>query len=193
MPLNPRIKQNRKTNSSKLYERFLAENKREYAVTLDETLFFIGDINGTRRICYFWDAKELEKYVFERKEKLTKSFLVVVALTMKGTLPLIQVPPNVKISSDYNIEKILKPLWEKEVPKLYPGECHKEFVHHDATLSHTSIKTRAYTDSLKTNIGIKFIGYKDIPIKSTDRSPMDFYAFGWLNQQLYKRKATTLK
>jgi len=112
---------------------------------------------------------------------------------MRGTLPLIEVPPKVKINSDYNIEKILTPLLEKKIPKLYPGEYHNDFVHHDATASHTSRKTRAYEDSLKTNIGIKRIDYKDTPIKSTDRSSMKFYAFGWLKQQLFKRKATTLK
>ena len=45
-------KMNRKTNCRKLNENNLADEKWEYAVTLDEALIYLDNSNGQTRICY---------------------------------------------------------------------------------------------------------------------------------------------
>ena len=118
--------------------------------------------------------------------------MVVGAMTGRGVVPLIKVPPNVKINADYYIKDVLKPLLEESVAKLYPGELDKIFVRHDAASSHTAKKTVLYAQNLKRRLGITIIPNSQIPIKSPDTSPMDFYGFGMLKQRLHLRQASTL-
>lgn len=190
--LQPRHIQNRKTNSRKLYERHLAGHRSQYAVTLDEALFWVQDCNGTRKICYTTSREEVEKFVCPKKERFGDKMMVVGAVSGRGVLPLKRVPPKVKINSKYYVNDVLKPLLEKEVPKLYPGECDKVFVHHDAASSHTAKFTASYAAQLKEDLGITIISNSLIPVKSPDTSPMDFFGFGFLKQRLAARRAKTL-
>ena len=57
--------------------------------------------------------------------------MVFAAMTGRGVLPLIRLPSKVKINAKYYIEKVLKPLLETELPKLYPNDLHRVLVHHD--------------------------------------------------------------
>ena len=118
--------------------------------------------------------------------------MVVGALNGRGRPPLIQVPQNVKVNSNYYVEEVLKALLEFHVPKLYGEDTPKVFVHHDAASSHTSRATSLYAEDLRSRTGITIIPKGEIPVKSPDASPMDFYGFGMLKQALFKRRARTL-
>jgi DNA-binding Lrp family transcriptional regulator len=59
--LGPQHIQNRKTNSRKLYENGIAGHRSEYAVTLDETMIYMSNINGERKICYVKKANQYLK------------------------------------------------------------------------------------------------------------------------------------
>ena len=133
------------------------------------------------------------EYTTSKNEKFCEKFMVVGALTGPGVLPLIRFPQKVKINSQYYIDDVLKPLLEVHLPKLYPGELNKVFVHHDAASSHTSRKTAQYAQDLKARLGITIIPNSEIPVKSPDTSPMDFYAFGMLKQKLHLRRASTIE
>ena len=185
-------KRNRKTNSRKLYEKHLAGQRSEFVVTLDEALFFVEDCNGTRKICYTKSRKEVHKYIYQKKEKFGKKLMVVGAISGRGVLPLIPVRTNCKINSKYYVDNVLKRFLEEEIPKLYPGELDKVFIHHDAASSHTAKFTQAYAADLKRRTGMTIISNKDIPVKSPDISPMDFYGFGVLKQRLKHRRARTV-
>lgn len=185
-------KMNRKTNCRKLYERRLAGRRSEFAVTLDEALFYVSDCNGTRRIYYTKPGKIDHAFGTPKTEKFSEKFMVVGAMTGRGVVPLIRVPPNVKVNSQYYIDNVLKPLLEEHVAALYPGETEKVFVHHDAASSHTSKATAAYAHDLRQRLGMTIIPKEEIPVKSPDTSPMDFFGFGVLKQRLFLRKATTL-
>ena len=50
--LRPEPKINRKANCRKLYEKRLAGDRSEFAVTLDEALIYLDDSNGQSKICY---------------------------------------------------------------------------------------------------------------------------------------------
>lgn len=182
-------KANRKINSRKLYERHLAGKKSEFVVTLDEALFYAQDSNKTSEIFYSRHGKEVENYVCEKRERFCDKLMVVGALTGRGTLPLIPVRNNAKVNSKYYVDNVLKRLLEEELPNLYPGELDKVFVHHDAASSHTARFTQQYAKELQEKLGITIIPNKEIPVKSPDISPMDFYGFGFLKQRLAKRRA----
>jgi hypothetical protein len=68
----------------------------------------------------------------------------------------------------------------------------KVFFHHDKASSHTAYSTFEYIEKLKSSIGISYLEKDDIPVKAPDASPLDFYGFGYLKQQLSKRRARTL-
>lgn len=74
-----------------------------------------------------------------------------------GVLPLIFVPPKVKISADYYINYDLKLLLEEKIPKLYGEDIFKVFFHHDAATSHMVRQTQMYADTLKYKLGITTI------------------------------------
>ena len=101
-------------------------------------------------------------------------------------------PKNAKINAEYCIEYVLKPICEKHIPEIYGSEASKVFVHHDAASSQTSKKTCQYVEDLKTRLGITIIHNSEIPVKSPDTSPMDFFGFGVLKQYLRKRRAKTI-
>jgi histone-lysine N-methyltransferase SETMAR len=192
--LKPRHIKNRKTNARKLYEKHLSGSKSDFIVTLDEAWFYLSNTDGKRKICYRKKGESIPaSWVVERGESYQEKFMVVGAMCEKGVLPLIRVPPKVKVNSDYYISHVLKPLLECEVVKLYGNETNKVVVHHDLATSHSSKKTMAYAADLKERLGISIIPNSDIPVKSPDISPMDFFGFGYLKQKVFKRKAKTLE
>ncbi|UYV69666.1 hypothetical protein LAZ67_7000154 [Cordylochernes scorpioides] len=59
------------------------------------------------------------------------------------------------------------------------------------SLSHTSNKTQQFLQEMKDTLGLNFIRNSDIPVKSPDASPLDFYGFGMLKQRLFNRRPKT--
>lgn len=191
--LSEENKKNRKTNCRKLYEKYLASDRWKYAVTLDEALVYLDDSNRESRICYVNRGETVpESWVFEKDESFKKGFMVVGILTGKGTIPLIRVPSKVKINAQFYVDYVLKPLFTEHLPKLYRNEMDKVFFHHDKASSHTSHLTTRYLEKMKAELGISYIDKEDIPVKTPDASPLDFFGFGYLKQRLGKRRARTL-
>lgn len=117
--------------------------------------------------------------------------MVVGVLTGRGALPLFKVPNNVKVNSNYYVEQVLKPLIEVQLPKLYPGEMNKVFLHHDKCTSHVSKNTTQYLECARLRYQIGNIKKNDIPVKSPDGSQLDFFGFGHLKQQLSRTRVAT--
>ena len=109
-----------------------------------------------------------------RRESFNKKFMVVGVMTGKGTLILIKVPEKVKISSEYCIQHVLKPIPEVGIPKLYGMDTSKVFLHRDAAPSHTSNKTAQYSAEVKRKFGISIIPRSDIPVKCLASVPWTF-------------------
>ena len=162
-------------------------------VTLDEAYFYLNYCNGERKICYVKRGGEIpSEWLVRCSESWPTGFMVVARMTGRGTLPLLKVPPQVKISSAYYVENVLKQYLETDVPKLYPGELDKVTFHHDRASSHRANNTTLYLEDLRLRTGINYIAKENIPVKSPDISPMDFFGFGFLKQALFRRKARTL-
>ncbi|UYV73107.1 IKK1 [Cordylochernes scorpioides] len=173
--LTPFHMKNRATNARKLYEEHLAGSRSEYTATLDEA----------------WIGNQVpDNWVHQCSETFPKGFMVVGVMTGRGVLPLIKVPSKVKVNSEFYIECVLKPVIE-QLKDLYPGEMDKVFLHHDKASSHTSNKTQQFLQEMKDTLGLNFIRNSDIPVKSPDASPLDFYGFGMLKQRLFNRRPKT--
>ncbi|OXA36984.1 hypothetical protein Fcan01_28233 [Folsomia candida] len=184
--------QNRRRNARNLYETQLAGLKSQFVVTLDEAWFYLQDCSNEKEICYVNRGEKIPtSWVNPRNERYTDKFMVVGAICEKGTLRLIKIPPKVKINADYYIRNVLKPLVETHIPSMYGEDISKVFLHHDA--GHTARKTRVFAEKIKSEIGLTIIDNSDIPVKSPDGSPMDFYAFGALKQSLKTRHPETLE
>ena len=191
--LKPHHIENRKCNARKLYQNRLAGSRYEYVVTIDEALFRVDYCKGQRKICYVQQGEDVpQRWVCEQSERFGDQLMIIGAISGRGVLPLMKVPPNVKINADRYVEDVLKPLVQREIPKLYPGEEEKVFIHHDAASSHTAKKTQRYMEGVKENLGPTLIPNAEIPVKSPDISPLDFFGFSFLKQRVWTRRATTL-
>ncbi|UYV72299.1 hypothetical protein LAZ67_9002511 [Cordylochernes scorpioides] len=189
--LTPFHMKNRATNARKLYEEHLAGSRSEYTATLDEAWMYVTYCNGIRKICYIKRGNQVpDNWVHQCSETFPKGFMVVGVMTGRGVLPLIKVPSKVKVNSEFYIECVLKPVIE-QLKDLYPGEMDKVFLHHDKASSHTSKKTQQFLQEMKDTLGLNFIRNSDIPVKTPDASPLDFYGFGMLKQRLFNRRPKT--
>lgn len=191
--LNARQMANRKTNSRKIYEKYLAGPKSEFVVTIDEAMFYVQNCNGTRKVCYVKRGETIPETWVQQKENFLTKHMVVGAMSGRGVVPLFEVPKKVKVNAEWYITKVLRPLVDKHLPRLYGSDLHKVVIHHDKASSHTSHKTAIFAAEVKRSKGITIIPNAEIPAKSPDISPMDFFAFGYLKQRLKRRKAKTWK
>ena len=78
------------------------------------------------------------------------------------------------------------------LPRLYPNEMDKVYFHQDKASSHTANLTTEYLVKMKSELGISFINKDEIPVKAPNRSPLDFFGFGYLKQRLSSRRDKTL-
>ena len=105
---------------------------------------------------------------------------------MRGQTGLYMVPSNVKINGKGFIDRVLKPLFKIDVPRLYPGEERKVILHMDAASAHFSKPVLKW---LKEN-KITYIPKQDWPSHSPDLSPMDFGVNGMFKA---RKIASTVK
>ena len=96
------------------------------------------------------------------------------------------------MNSEVYIFYVLETLVHIFLPKMYPEELQRVYVHHDAAPSHTSAKTTEFLKKVSQETKITFIQASEIPVKSPDASPLDFFGFGFLKQRLRAKKATTI-
>lgn len=136
--LNPKQIANRKTNSKKIYEKYLAGQKSEFVVSLDEAMFYVQNCNGKRRVCYVKRGEKIPENWVVQKGNFLKKHMVVGAISGRGVIDLFQVPKKVKVNADWYISKVLKPLVNTHLPRIYGDDLHKVVIHHDKASSHTS-------------------------------------------------------
>lgn len=176
-----------------LHDTEVTEDKLEYCVTLDEAWLALNDCNRSREICYVQQGCRVpDEWVFERDQNFGTKIMAVAVLTGRGAGPIFFVPPKVKISASFYVDFVLKPLIEKYLPEIYPEGLVNVWVHHDAASSHTCAATQNYIEQVSHKTGIRFIKNDQIPVKSPDCSPLDFFGFGYLKGKLAKRRISSL-
>lgn len=119
--------------------------------------------------------------------------MAVGILTGRGVAPLLFASTEVKVNAQYYIDYVLIPLAEKVLPELYPGELDRVWVHRDGAPAHTADSTVDFMKRVSESKGIRFIAKEDIPVKSPDASPLDFFRFGYLKGKLRRRRVRTVE
>lgn len=171
----------------------LTEDNLEYCCTIDESWLYLQHCNHTSDICYVNEGEAVPAdWVRLKDERFGEKVMAVGVLTGRGAVPLFFVPPGAKVNSDVYIDHVLRPLVEKHLPALYPGEMHKVWVHHDGAKAHTSKKTQAFCNEVTESTGVRFIQADEIPTKSPDVAPLDFFGFGYLKGKLRSKRVRTL-
>ena len=144
----------------------MTTDKIEYMVTLDEAIMYLVPESSKTDYYYFKRGEELpDNCIIASKETSPKSVMVVGGMSGRGTLPLIPIPKDVKISAANYIAYALKPYFEVYLPQLYPVEMHCLVFHHDKASSHTAKLTMEYLEDLRAKYGITFLEKSDIPVK----------------------------
>lgn len=170
----------------------LARNM-EYVVTLDESWLYLSDVDSVSPICYLPKHVPVPAhYKITQKSRYGKKVMVVGIMTGRGNLPLVVVPRQTKFNSNFYMDEVMIPMITEWLPALYPGEMDKIFIHHDGATSHTSAQTKCELDELKGYFGFNYIAKEDIPPKSPDASPLDFFGFGYVKQRIRTCSASTL-
>lgn len=168
-----------------LIENEVVPDRLEYIVTLDESWLYLKDCNQDRDICYREKGRRVpEDWTIEHGDSFGDKIMVVAVLTGRGVGPLFHVPTNVKICGEFYRDHVLKELIETHLPKIYPGEMHKIWIHHDAASSHTGSFAQNYMEHVTATIGARVIANEHIPRKGCDCSPLDFFGFGYLKKAL---------
>lgn len=167
----------------------LGPRKLRYILTLDEAWVYTTNVNGKRKVYYEMRGNrtpESWKKFYQQAHPVGVMF--VAGICYRGVTTMRFVEPGSKINSSYYIEHVLKPLVEKDIPRLYPGEEHKVVIHHDSAPAHASRKTQQWLEAHHPN----FIRKEEWPGNSPDLAPMDFCINGLFKKNLWKRGGTTL-
>ncbi|UYV76109.1 MTPN [Cordylochernes scorpioides] len=171
--LTPFHMKNRATNARKLYEEHLAGSRSEYTATLDEAWMYVTYCNGIRKICYIKRGNQVpDNWVHQCSETFPKG-----SIEGEGELRILY-----RMRSETCHRTTEGPL---------PRGNGQSVPSSRQSLSHTSNKTQQFLQEMKDTLGLNFIRNSDIPVKSPDASPLDFYGFGMLKQRLFNRRPKT--
>ncbi|OQV24934.1 putative Ras-related protein Rab-10 [Hypsibius exemplaris] len=162
----------------------------ENVVSIDEAWCYMSYVNGRRKIYYQFRGRQSPRSFLKYwREKHPKGVMFVAGISYKGTTDIRFVPPRAKVNSDFYINKVLHPLFKKDIPRLFGKQAKMAVLHHDSAPAHKSAKTVTW---LKSN-GYKFIPEEDWPANSPDLSPMDYSINGIFKQRLWRRKTKSLE
>ncbi|OWA51775.1 hypothetical protein BV898_16242 [Hypsibius exemplaris] len=109
--------------------------------------------------------------------------MFAAGISDKGPTAIRFVPPRSKVNSDFYMKHVLKPLFKKNIPKLYGKQAKSVALHHDSAAAHTALTTVRF---LQDN-NYRFISAADWPFNSPDLSPINYSING-----IFKKLSTNL-
>lgn len=155
----------------------------------DEKLFLLQDSHNQQNDRVY--AKRLsdiprDKLAVERFQNVSK-VMVWGGVSRKGKLPLLFIESNVKINTEYYIERVLKNHLLPHVSKLYEDQpyCFQQ----DSAPAHKAKKTQAWCAENLPD----FITTDEWPASSPDLNPLDFFVWGYMLQQIKSTKGLNLE
>jgi len=165
-------------------------NRWQWIVTIDEAWLYLTYCNGERKIFYeFRGNKPHESWRKFCEKKHPQGVMVAMGITARGPTDIYFVPPKAKVNSQFYVDHVLKPILQKDIPRLYGKFAKKVTVHHDSAPAHTTF----FTYNSIVEMGYNFISKEDWPANSPDISPMDYGMNGIFKERLFGRKARTLE
>lgn len=183
--LSPSSIEKRLKRSWPLYLK-LRGNRWKKWITSDEALFTLENTTGERDVRYIENGSNDGDIGVKTHKHFNKSIMVWAAICSKGVIGPYFVEPGAKINSSYYIDKILKPLFERDAREFFPKG---DFIfQQDSAPAHASKQTIKYIKSKKIN----FLRPSDWPPNSPDLAPCDFFLWGYLKKRLNRKKVTTI-
>ena len=169
--------------------KMINHGKWKWIVLVDEGWVYMTNCNGQRKIYYEFRGnrrpESWRKYVVQKNPI---GVMVAMGITAGGPTGIYFVPPEAKVNSQFYVDKVLRPILQKDIPRLYGKLAKKVTLHHDSAPAHTSFFT--YNSIVK--MGFNFIAKEDWPANSPDISPMDFSLNGILKERLFRRRIRNL-
>jgi hypothetical protein len=112
----------------------------ESGIYIDEAWCYMSRVNGCRKIYHQFRAKEspqsFRKYW---RQKRLQGIMFIAAINCKGTTTIRFIPPRTKVDSHFYINKVLRPLFKKDIPRLFGRRAKMAVLRHDtANLPHLS-------------------------------------------------------
>ena len=168
---------------------YLTPRKLKYIITFDETTVSSNDIDGQTNFYYQFEGQVVpESWRKMPKSSWPKQLMVAIGICYRGKTKVYIVPPKSKVNARFFIDNILKPIVEKDIPRLYPGEEHKVVIHMDSAPAHVAKETYQWFDER----GIKYIPKDKWPANSCDLSSMDYAVNSIFKGIISRRKADGL-
>ena len=168
----------------------LTPRKLRYILTFDETYITLDDTSGETDFYYDGNCLEIpDDWKKKPRKSWPRKVMVVIGICWRGKTKAYIVPEKAKVNADYFIKHILKPIVEKDIPRLYGELSGKVKIHMDSAPGHVSKKTYKWLDDRD----VKHIS-KDIWMaNSPDLSPMDYGINGHFKEILKGKEAKDLK
>ena len=155
--------------------KYLKGDKWKYIVTIDEFWIYSNYVNGQRKVYYKFRGREnYEEWRNNCRQKHPKGIMCAAGISFRGPTAMYVIPAGAKINADLYLKKVLKPVIEKDIPRLYGEEKHKVVFHHDNAPAHQAKKTQEWL----RQSGVKFVPKEHWLGNSPDLAPMDYAANG---------------
>lgn len=183
--INETTQEKRRMRSFALYKRLCADRWQKF-ITVDEALFHVNESGVQSQFQYLEQDQHRSELSVRETQNFPKGVMVFVGMSHKGLSKPIFVEPGAKISSNYYINKVLKPFFADVRKNLYPDN---DFVfHQDSAPSHTAKATLEY---LKQE-NIKFVWPNEWLPNSPDAAPCDYFLWGYVKGLVRKTKITNI-
>ena len=114
-------------------------------------------------------------------QKKPTGVIVPMRITERGSTGIYFVLSEAKVNSHFYVDKVLRPILQKDIPRLYGKLAKKVTLHHDPAPPHTSF----FTYNSIVEMAFNFITKEEWSANSPDISPMDFSLNGILKQSLF--------
>ena len=106
-------------------------------VTTDEAMCYLVGSYGGRRIYYVRQPHmNRGNVMYVKRDTFAPGFVVLAGVSSRGKTKFEKV---VKVDSIYHVRRVLTPLLDDDVPRLFPGTSSRNmFFHQDIAASHTT-------------------------------------------------------
>ncbi|XP_055352946.1 uncharacterized protein LOC129598885 [Paramacrobiotus metropolitanus] len=141
------------------------------------------------RLAKFLSQRNLLYIILIDELKNHKVLLLSPKLLYRGPTVIRFISPTAKITADFYIQNVSKPLMREDFRRLCPSEERKVVLHQDPVPAHTPKKTCQRLASP----GIRYIPKGMWPSNSPDFASMDFGTNGIFKRILYHKHATSIR
>lgn len=146
----------------------------------------MNDFTGEREGYYASDDKPVpEEWKKKPRSGWPGKVMVCMGISWNGTTSLYFVPPKAKMNGRMFIDLVLKPMFKRDIPRLYPGEEKKIILHMDSAGAHVKDTVVEWLQDQK----IRFITKEEWMANSPDLSPMDYGVNSIFKRRCNKHKA----